>query len=1068
MRKILLVFLFILLCVADGNAQVFVNPIFDRTDNYEFRVEKVVITNDTTYVYCTYNAEEQSWAYISDSTYLENVRDGNRYPIIKVSGIPFGPEQRYFANAEEIQVVLYFPHVLTDKINIIENEEERAFNVYGIDLTHSFDSSYTSEDIHFYFDSYQEKEKEEDWHSALEFTQKQLEASNYVEGVCSFASACSMYNMMMVLYRLKNFDKEIEWGLKAIDILRELPQDSIYLDVLARAYSNVGVAYNFLKQPDIASKYMELSLATRRFKKGLGVYSYEEYLMEMAKRFYLEKNYPKALLYGKEFVNICEKKYNNNPYKYECAYINSLSNLIEFYNSMGKTEEAVNIGKQALELSNKGRCDEYSWLRYGIYNHLGLALINHGEIDEGIRLLEMAVSAGKRGDYRQDLLAQNSRLVLAATYLYEKQDTLKALHEYESILKEIEDSISVGKNYHFSSYISVLDKLYEIYRWSNPNTAMMHLDKAINVYKERVGESSIAYANMLLKKVETQWIPSLLDEKDIDVLLLNISQSFEIVKRHINNSVFSMSKNERENYWLRYKNFFTWFIPTISGILNTDISNSLAYDAALFYKGMLLSSEREFKSVIQDSNNKELNEVYQEYIDHITEIEKLYSANPKVHTIDSLRSLIKEEEFLLSQKVTSFNRQYKGTDFTWKEIKNQLKEGDVAIEILSYRSLDGQDFDYDAYIIDRDSKSPQLIHLCKESQLRSLITDSTDYSELFHLLWGNDNMSKAIKGATNIFFSTSGLLNSIGIEYLPCEGNQYIYDNFNLYRLSSTRELCMRKDSNTRNHIFLYGGLDYNKIDEHPLQRGENTYRLSHSSIESSANRGDFDSLIGSMQEIEQIISVMSKKNIKCVVFSGSEGTEESVKNLSGHQLGILHLSTHGMYVPDNDSNVKETKNFNFIISNDTPSVDEEDKSLSRSFLVMSGGNALIHRDSIPKEKEDGILTALEISHLDFANLDLVALSACETALGEIDPEGVYGLQRGFKKAGANTILMSLDKVDDEATRILMVEFYRNLMNGKTKLQSLQKAQQHLRQVENGKYDDPKYWASFIMLDGIN
>lgn len=63
---------------------------------------------------------------------------------------------------------------------------------------------------------------------------------------------------------------------------------------------------------------------------------------------------------------------------------------------------------------------------------------------------------------------------------------------------------------------------------------------------------------------------------------------------------------------------------------------------------------------------------------------------------------------------------------------------------------------------------------------------------------------------------------------------------------------------------------------------------------------------------------------------------------------------------------------------------------------------------------------------------------------------------------------MSLNKVDDEATRILMVEFYRNLMNGKTKYESLKEAQLYLRQVDNGKYDDPKYWASFIMLDGLD
>ena len=79
----------------------------------------------------------------------------------------------------------------------------------------------------------------------------------------------------------------------------------------------------------------------------------------------------------------------------------------------------------------------------------------------------------------------------------------------------------------------------------------------------------------------------------------------------------------------------------------------------------------------------------------------------------------------------------------------------------------------------------------------------------------------------------------------------------------------------------------------------------------------------------------------------------------------------------------------------------------------------------------------------------------------------IWGVQRGFKEAGVKSILMSLKKVDDEATRILMVEFYKNLMSGKSKLQSLKEAQEHLRQVENGKYDKPEYWASFIMLDGL-
>lgn len=96
-------------------------------------------------------------------------------------------------------------------------------------------------------------------------------------------------------------------------------------------------------------------------------------------------------------------------------------------------------------------------------------------------------------------------------------------------------------------------------------------------------------------------------------------------------------------------------------------------------------------------------------------------------------------------------------------------------------------------------------------------------------------------------------------------------------------------------------------------------------------------------------------------------------------------------------------------------------------------------------------------------------LATCESALGVMTvSDGILGLQRGFKKAGANTILMSYKKINDEATRILMVEFYKNLISGKSKLQSLKEAQKYLREYDNGKYLDPQYWQSFIMLDGLD
>ena len=134
--------------------------------------------------------------------------------------------------------------------------------------------------------------------------------------------------------------------------------------------------------------------------------------------------------------------------------------------------------------------------------------------------------------------------------------------------------------------------------------------------------------------------------------------------------------------------------------------------------------------------------------------------------------------------------------------------------------------------------------------------------------------------------------------------------------------------------------------------------------------------------------------------------------------------------------------------------------------MLLAGANSALDpekRKQIPDGVEDGILTAKEISRLDFKGLDLVVLSACETGLGKITGDGVFGLQRGFKKAGAQTIVMSLWKVADDATQLLMTEFFKNLTSGKSKRESFISAQNTVKE----KYPDPMYWAAFIMVDDI-
>ena len=132
-----------------------------------------------------------------------------------------------------------------------------------------------------------------------------------------------------------------------------------------------------------------------------------------------------------------------------------------------------------------------------------------------------------------------------------------------------------------------------------------------------------------------------------------------------------------------------------------------------------------------------------------------------------------------------------------------------------------------------------------------------------------------------------------------------------------------------------------------------------------------------------------------------------------------------------------------------------------RSGLVLAGGNAAWKGKPVPSGTEDGILTAYEIAQMDLSNTDLVVLSACETALGDIQGnEGVIGLQRAFKMAGVKQILMSLWKVPDAQTDELMLLFYTSLLDGNNANTALRNAQL----VMKAKFP-PYYWAGFVTTE---
>ena len=379
----------------------------------------------------------------------------------------------------------------------------------------------------------------------------------------------------------------------------------------------------------------------------------------------------------------------------------------------------------------------------------------------------------------------------------------------------------------------------------------------------------------------------------------------------------------------------------------------------------------------------------------------------------------------------------------WRAIQRILHSDDLAIEFISPVDLEEDNISFYALVLNSKNNAPQMIKMFDILQLQdSLKCATSKYDKnlkIGKLIWGS--LKKELHGIKNIFFSATHVFHNIPIEFLPIDEKEYYCDKYNIYRLSSTMELVSDNSKPHYRNAVLYGGLEYDSESE-----------VDSSKKKTSHTRAVLEYLYNTGVEIYEISQLLQDKGIKCKNYTGSLGTETSFKSLSGQPLDILHLSTHGLFQGDSDS----SKYIN------------EDRALSQSYLAFSGANKRLI-DPLINVDNDGMVTALDISTMNFKELDLVCLSACESALGTYsDDDGILGLQKGFKKAGANTILMSLDKVDDEATKILMVEFYKNLMCGKSKHQSLKDAQNHLRQVDNGKYDKPEYWASFIMLDGLN
>ena len=895
--------------------------------------------------------------------------------------------------------------------------------------------------------------------------------------------ATSLSNLANYNSSLGNYAEAIRLGTEALQIQekvlgKEHPDYATSLSNLANYNSSLG---NYAEAIRLGTEALQIR------KKVLGKEhpDYTLILSSLATYNSSLGNYAEAIRLGTEALQIQEKVLGKeHPY-----YALSLNNLAVYNSLLGNYSEAIRLGTEALQIQEKVLGKEHPDYAMSL-NNLASCNYEMGNYSEAIRLSTEALNI-----YEKILGKEHPHYVIS----------LSNLANYNSSLGNYAEAIRLGTEA-LQIREKVLGKEHPDYATSLNNLAFYN--SLVDNYTEaiRLDMEALEILEKVLGKEHPDYVMSLANLAIINAEISNSDatrycvEATEALSGIVKRTFADLTARERNLFWDKYK---AWFERTIHLIAYDMPSDSLAengYNGALLAKGLLLNSEVELSTLLKESGDEEVAGIYNDLKNLRLQINKLYEMPVAERPLDadSLERVAQGLERQLVQRSKAYGDYTANLVIDWRQVRQKLGDSDMAVEFVSF-PMRNDSVMYAAYCLRKDMPSPKMVPLFEERQLTSI--DKRLYLSspmLYNLVW--KPLEKEMAGVTTVYFSPSGELYNLPIENLPVDEGTYNSGIRGYRRLSSTRQLALRRNGVEVAKAAVYGGLKYD-TDTVTLANDSRKYRTaepvqwSSRAVADSLNlRDGVYELPATKIEAEEIDKALETAKINTELYTDTIGTEASFKALSGSGVNALHIATHGFYWTEREA--VQLDNLAFL-NTDMPTVVQEDKALTRSGLLLAGANTALKGLPLPEGVEDGVLTAKEIAGMDLRRLDLVALSACQTGLGEITGDGVFGLQRGFKKAGANTLLISLWKVDDTATQLLMTQFYKNLLSGMGKYEALAAAQKYLRELEvevkpektafqqimdgkDGKkeknpgsrtvrkYANPYYWAAFVLLDGIN